>query len=90
MQCGAAQDSCRGGWLLSTVSVLILRDIKTGSCESEQQRHKQQELTLPVKLVESVSFGLYSVGHQFESQDTRLYSLRIFMDFLSSSKKNPE
>jgi len=37
------QDSCRGGWLLSTVSVLIQGDFKAVSCESEQQWHKQQE-----------------------------------------------
>jgi hypothetical protein len=37
------QDSCRGGWLLSAVSVLILGDFKSTSFESEQQWYKQQE-----------------------------------------------
>jgi hypothetical protein len=76
------QDSCRGGWLLSTVSVLILGDFKDASCESEQQWHRQQEWEVHSKSAHAVTLGFYSVGHRFESQSGhRLRSLRIFMDF---------
>ena len=74
------QDSCRGGWLLSTVSVLILEDFKVALCESEQQWRKEQEWKVDsLKSPHPVTFGFYSDGHRFESQSGhRLRTLRIF------------
>ena len=77
------QDSCRGGWLLSTVSVLILGDFKAASYESVHQWHKEQEWKVDSKSAHPVSFGFYSDGHRFESVRTPAAHSEDFKGFLS-------